>query len=121
MTIYFHSQILLTKIITLSVHLLKPWGFPGDSVVKTPPASTADTDSIPGLGSLSCHGATEPHVPQPLGLCPRAQKPQLLKPVHLEPVCCNQKPPRREQPPLAATREKPKPTGASSTAKIISN
>ena len=61
MTIYFHSQILFTKIITLSVHLLKPWGFPGDSVVKNPPASTGDTASIPGPGSLTCHGATKPH------------------------------------------------------------
>ena len=53
--------------------------------------------------------------PQLLSLRSRAREPQLLKPVCLGPVLCNkrshcdEKPTHRneEQPPLAATREKP--------------
>ena len=54
-------------------------------------------------------------APQLLSLRSRAHEPQLLKTVYLEPVLCNKrshcnvKPTHRneEQPPLAATREKP--------------
>ena len=35
-------------------------GFPGDSVVKNPPANAGDTGLIPGLGNPTCHGATKP-------------------------------------------------------------
>ena len=41
---------------TTKSHVL---GFPGDSVVKNPPASAGDTGLIPGLGNSTCHGATK--------------------------------------------------------------
>ena len=36
----------------MSLHsgLSQPWGFPGGSVVKNPPANAGDVGSIPGLG-----------------------------------------------------------------------
>ena len=35
-------------------------GFPGDSVVKSPPANARDSGSIPGPGRFHSHGATKP-------------------------------------------------------------
>ena len=35
-------------------------GFPGDSVVKNPPASAGDTGFIPGIGRSHGYGATKP-------------------------------------------------------------
>ena len=34
--------------------------FPGGTVVKNPPASAGDMDSIPGLGRPTCHGTAKP-------------------------------------------------------------
>ena len=64
----------------------------------------------------TCRGATKPmcHNYWACALEPSshnywAHAPQLLKPLHLEPVLCNEKPPQWEahtpQPPLTATRE----------------
>ena len=78
---------------------------PGSAVDKKPPANAGDTDSIPGPGRSHlpmqvtqipslvqedpiCHRATTQCVTttEPLlGVC----KPQLLKPMLLEPALCN--------------------------------
>ena len=54
--------------------------FPGDSVVKNPPANAGDMGLTPGLGNLKCRGATKPviHHYWPCALEPRSC--QLLKP-----------------------------------------
>ena len=44
--VYFKSYFLKAQIIFES-HF---GGFPGDSVIKNPPASAGDVDSVPGLG-----------------------------------------------------------------------
>ena len=36
----------------LGLYNLVTWGFPGNSVLKDPPASTGDAGSIPGLGDV---------------------------------------------------------------------
>ena len=61
-------------------------------MVKNPPANAGDTGSSPGLG--------RPHMPRNN----YARVPELLKPVHLEPVpCCikrshhNEKPAHRNE------------------------
>ena len=47
-----------------TVQLLKTmsWGFPGGSVVKNPPVSAGDTDSIPDPGEI-------PYAVEQLSLC----------------------------------------------------
>ena len=64
------------------------WGFPGGSVVKTPPANVRNTSLIPDLGRSTCLGATKPvsHICWACALGPGNQKYwvhilQLLKPV----------------------------------------
>ena len=37
-------------------------GFPGGSMVGSPPVNAGITDSIPGLEDPTCHGATKPVV-----------------------------------------------------------
>ena len=76
---------------------LSPWDFPGGTVVKNLPANAGDTGSIPGLGRS--------HVPQSnkaraqlLSLRSRACKPQLLKPMCLEPVLRKKRSHRNEKP-----------------------
>ncbi|KAJ8777643.1 hypothetical protein J1605_014296 [Eschrichtius robustus] len=48
----------------------------------------------------TCRGATKPvhHKPQLPSLRSRAHVPQLLKPTHLEPVLCNKRSHRNEEP-----------------------
>ena len=65
--------------------------FPGGLVVKNPPASAADTGSIPGLGRFHMPRGTQAHAPQLLRGCPGAWELQLLKPTHLEPVLRSKK------------------------------
>ena len=38
------------------------WGFPGDPVVKNPPSTAGESDSIPGQGTETqyAHGVTKP-------------------------------------------------------------
>ena len=67
------------------------YDFPGGTVVENPPVNVGDMGSIPGLGT--CHVSQTHYAPAPqlLSLCSRAQEPQLLKPVHLEPALCNKR------------------------------
>ena len=46
----------------MSLHsgLSQPWGFPGGSVVKNPPANAGDVGLIPGLGRSSGGGKGNP-------------------------------------------------------------
>ena len=87
--------------------------FPGGPVVKNPPANAGDTGLIPGPGRFRTHQATMPRATttEPALWNPRAQ---LLKPAHPTAHSPQQETPphgkghgpqRREQPPLAATRE----------------
>ena len=39
---------------------MEPWGFPGGSVVKDPPANAGDTGSIPGSGRFPGGGNGNP-------------------------------------------------------------
>ena len=55
-------------------------GFPGGSVVKNPPINAGDTGSIPGSGRTHVPWSYRASVPQPLSLCPGAQKWQPLSP-----------------------------------------
>lgn len=69
MTIYFHrGMILLTKIITLSVHFIETLGLPADSVVKNPACQCRGHRFIPGRESLTSRGATKARVPQLLSV-----------------------------------------------------
>ena len=64
----------------------------------------------------TCCGATKLVHQQLLSLCSRALEPQLRKPMRLEPVLCNKRSHRNEQPahrneeqpPLAPTKESPR-------------
>ena len=69
-------------------------GFPGGSVVKNPPANAGDTGSSPGPGRSHMPRSNKAHAPQLLSLRSRARVPQLLKPVCLEPMLRNEKPPQ---------------------------
>ena len=55
-------------------------GLPGDSVVKNPPTSAGDIDSIPGHGRSHMPWSNSARVPQLLSPSSEAKKPQLLKP-----------------------------------------
>ena len=77
-------------------------------MVKNPLANARDTGSIPVWEDPTYRGATKP-VCHTLfnGACALevashhnywARKPQLLKPVHLEPVLCNKRSHRNEKP-----------------------
>ena len=55
-------------------------GFPGGSVVKSPPAGAGDMGSNPGPGGSHVLQSNRAHAPQLLSLCSRAQEPQLLSP-----------------------------------------
>ena len=63
--------------------------FPGDTVVKNPPANAGDTGLIPGSGRSHMPQSNEAPVPQLLSLRSTAREPQLLKPTHLEPTLHN--------------------------------
>ena len=67
-------------------------GFPGGSVVKTPPANAVDNGFHPWFRKLP--HATEqlsPGAPQLLNLCSRAQELQLLSLHSLEPMLNNKR------------------------------
>ena len=74
-------------------------GLPGGAVVKNPPANAGDKGSSPGLGSSHMPRSNEACAPQLLSLCSRARKPQLRKPVCLEPMLHYKKSQRNEKPP----------------------
>ena len=61
-------------------------GFPGGSVVKSLPCNAGDTCLIPGLGRSHVLRSNWAHTPQ------------LLKPVHLEPMLRNKRTHRNEKP-----------------------
>ena len=60
--------------------------YPGGPVIKNPSVNAGDAGSIPGLGSF--------HVSWGHSAC----VPQLLKPVHLEPMLCNKRSHHNEKP-----------------------
>ena len=68
----------------MDLHTLKAtaWGFPGGSVVKNPPASAGDRNSIPDPGRCHVPRSNKSREPQLLSLCSRARELQLLNPVH---------------------------------------
>ena len=81
------------------------WGFPGGTVVKNPPANAGDTGSSPGQGRSHMPRSTKPmgHNYWACALEPAshnywAHKPQLLKPVRLEPVLRNKRSHHSEKP-----------------------
>ena len=85
------------------------WGFPGDSLVKNPPASAGEVNAIPGLGGS--------HMPQGnwalAALGPGSHNPWAHVP-HALACAPQEKPPnwgtwapQLEQPPLTVTRESP--------------
>ena len=55
-------------------------GFPGGAVVKSPPASTGDMGSSPGLGRSRMPWSKSARAPQLLSLRSRACEPQLRSP-----------------------------------------
>ena len=88
-------------------------GFPGDSVVKNPPANTGDMGLIPGLGRSHRLRSNSAH------------EPELLKYVHLEPCFPGEATAMRSphistrgQALLAASREKPRRNKDSAQPKI---
>ena len=67
-------------------------------MVKNLPANAGDTGSNPGLGRPHTPWNNKAHARQLLSLCSRAREPQLLKPMCLEPVLCNERSHRKEKP-----------------------
>ena len=94
--------------------LINSWAFPGGPVVTNLSCSPRDASSIPGPERSHMQWSNKVCVPQLLTPHLRALEPQLLKPVHPEPMCSiareatamrNPCTATREQPPLAASRE----------------
>ena len=93
----------------------KTGDFPGGAVVGNPPAGAGDTGSSPGPGGSRMPRSGWARAPQLLSLRSGAPEPQLLKPIHPDPVLHNmrshgnERPARRDEewPPLAAARESP--------------
>ena len=82
-------MICLTKVkqMCLKINFLENLqGFPGGAVFKNLPANAGDTSSSPGPGRS--------HMPR----SSEARAPQLLKPVHIEPVLCNKRSHLNEKP-----------------------
>ena len=88
-------------------------------MVKNAPASAGDTASSPGPGRSHMPRSNQTHVPQLLSLRSRAHEPKLLSPSTTTTEACvprahalqqekppNEKPTNRNEPLLAATREK---------------
>ena len=71
-----------------------PLGFPGESVVKNPPASAGEDEFLPGLGGLHMQLSNEACVPQPLNSRPRTWELPLL-----QPTCSRARAPQHEKPP----------------------
>ena len=69
-------------------------GFPGGVVDKNLPANAGDTGLSPGPGRSHMPRSNGARAPQLLSLRSRAREPQLLKPMRLEPMLCNEKPPQ---------------------------
>ena len=67
-------------------------------VVMSPPASSAATASIPGLGRPHVPQSTETHMPQLLTPSSRACKPQRRSPRVLETMLCHKRKHRNERP-----------------------
>ena len=80
------------------VHVKKKKDFPGGAVVGNPPANAGDTGSSPGPGRSHMPRSNWARVPQLLSLRSGAREPQLLKPVHLEPVLLNKRNHHNEKP-----------------------
>ena len=79
--------------------------FPGGAVVKNPPANAGDTGRALVREDPTCRGATKPvrHnywacALEPVSHNYWARKPQLLKPVRLEPMLRNKRSQRNEKP-----------------------
>ena len=81
-------------------------------MVGNPPDNAGDMGSSPGPGGSHKLRGNWAGTPQLLSLRSRAREPQLLKPVHLEPMLhnggghCSERP-AHHRPPLATIRERP--------------
>ena len=81
-----------------------PWlrmldaGFPGGTVVESPPANAGGTGSSPGLGGSHMPRSNYAYASQLVSLRSRARVPQLLKPARLEPVLGNKRSHRNDKP-----------------------
>ena len=77
------------------------WRFPGDSMIKNPPASAGDVGLIPGLERCHIQRSNLAHAPQVLSLCSRAQEPQKLSPCTATAEACAPRAcaPQQEKPP----------------------
>ena len=63
---------------------------------KNPPDKAEDTGSMPGPERSHRPRCSCARAPRLLSLRSRAREPQVLKPMHLEAVSCNEKPPQWE-------------------------
>ena len=82
----------------LKVKLRKhSWGFTGSSVVGNPPASAGDAGLSPGPGGFHMLRSNWDRAPQLLSLRSRDCEPQLLRPMHLDPVLSNKERPRERE------------------------
>ena len=72
--------------------------FPGGTVVKNLPVNAGDTGSSLGAGRSHMPRSSYDHAPQLLSLSSRACEPQLLKPMHLQPVLRNKRGHRNGKP-----------------------
>ena len=73
-------------------------GFPGGTVVQSPPANAGDTGSDPGPGRSHVPWSNWARVPQLMSLHSRAREPQLLSPCAATTEACAPRAcaPRRE-------------------------
>ena len=89
-------------------------GFPGGTVVKSPPANAGDTGSSPGSGRSHIPQSSWARVPQLLSLCSGARRPQLLSPraatteAHAPGACAPQREATAMRSPCTAMRSGPR-------------
>ena len=102
--IYF-KQILFE----LEIWLLKPSSpsFPGDWVVKNPPANSRDMDSIPGAGRSFMLQSNQAHAPRLLSLCVEPRSHNHWGLWALEPGLCDPRSQHSEKPPHCYQRAAP--------------
>ena len=86
-------------------------------MVKNPPASAGDVDSVPGPGRSHMPRRSGDRVPQLLSLCSRAREPQVLKPACSRARALQQENPLQREACCATAREKPAQQQRPSTAK----
>jgi len=94
----------------------RTWGFPGGSLVKNPPANADHRSLIPAFGKIPhasghlrlCTTATEPELSNPPAATTEALNPWSLCSATREATAVRSLCATRQEPLLAATREKPR-------------